>query len=102
MNHLATSALPLDPEQSDRLQQAVTGLSASQLQWVSGYAAGLAASAGDQPLASPQPTANPDQQLTVLYRQATARVWLTGWSVLPRSRVSRRVQSAWLISSPRH
>ena len=40
MSNLSASALPLDDQQSSRLQQAVAGLSPDQLQWVSGYAAG--------------------------------------------------------------
>lgn len=45
MSNLAVGniALPLDDGQNTRLREAVIGLSADQLQWVSGYVAGLAA-----------------------------------------------------------
>ena len=37
--------VPVDAEQTARVQAALAGLSSTQLQWVSGYAAGLAAAA---------------------------------------------------------
>ena len=43
MSGLPAGVLPLDQEQTNSLQTAVTGLSQQQLQWVSGYTAGLAA-----------------------------------------------------------
>ncbi|MCG8368875.1 MAG: assimilatory sulfite reductase (NADPH) flavoprotein subunit [Proteobacteria bacterium] len=71
MNDRAAGALPLDEKQSERLHVAVAGLSPMQLQWVSGYAAGLAAAGGDvQPLPV-APAATPGQQLTVLFGSQT-------------------------------
>ncbi len=71
MNNPATSALPLDDEQTTRLQDAVTGLTSAQLQWVSGYAAGLAA-AGAATVAPPvAPVADPGSGLTILYGTQT-------------------------------
>lgn len=62
MSSSPAGILPLDLEQTKSLQSAVTGLSPSQLQWVSGYAAGLAAG-------RPPPAAN--EKLTVLYGSQT-------------------------------
>jgi len=59
--------LPLDDEQSTRVQHAVSGLSQVQLQWVSGYVAGLAAGT----TASGTAVANPDNALTVLFGSQT-------------------------------
>ena len=46
-------ALPLDNEQTASLHQAVAGLSPGQLQWVSGYLAGLAAAGSSVPVPGP-------------------------------------------------
>jgi sulfite reductase (NADPH) flavoprotein alpha-component len=59
--------LPLDDEQSTRVQHAVSGLSPVQLQWVSGYVAGLAAGTTTSGTA----VANPDNALTVLFGSQT-------------------------------
>ena len=59
MNSPAASALPLDEKQNARLRDAVTGLTAAQLQWVSGYAAGLAAASGAAAELSAVPVAEP-------------------------------------------
>lgn len=59
------AVLPLNNEQTDKLQDAVADLSPLQLQWVSGYAAGLAAGAKASS-ASPA-----GRQLTVLYGSQT-------------------------------
>ncbi len=59
--------MPLDVGESVRLDRALAGLSASQLQWVSGYAAGLAAVA--TPAAAPDRPAAP--ALTVLFGSQT-------------------------------
>ncbi len=66
------SALPLDADQDHRLQEAVAGLSPQQLQWVSGYAAGLAAAgaAAANP-AAVAPASDADRRLTVLYGSQT-------------------------------
>ncbi|MDH3374118.1 MAG: assimilatory sulfite reductase (NADPH) flavoprotein subunit [Gammaproteobacteria bacterium] len=60
-------ALPLDNEQLAQLHQVVAGLSAGQLQWVSGYTAGLAA-ADIAPLV---PVTEPGNGLTILYGSQT-------------------------------
>ncbi len=69
MTTQAAGALPLDEEQDSRLQIAVSGLSAEQLQWVSGYAAGLAAAARNPVSAQPVETAG--ETLTILYGSQT-------------------------------
>ena len=53
---------PLDGIQLSRLQQAVEGLSGSQLTWASGYLAGLGAA-----LPSARPVASPSPVMTILY-----------------------------------
>ncbi len=75
MSSLPAGILPLDTEQTQSLQSAVSGLTALQLQWVSGYAAGLAA-AGDRTTvpASTQavaPANSSGERLTVLYGSQT-------------------------------
>ena len=61
-------ALPLADEQLQRVSDAVTGLTPAQLQWVSGYVAGLAAGAGGTP-AETQPETG--KTLTILYGSQT-------------------------------
>jgi len=58
---------PLDSQQTRRLSEAVSGLDAMQLQWMSGYTAGLAV-VGQ---ASPAPAVDPGNALTVLYGSQT-------------------------------
>jgi sulfite reductase (NADPH) flavoprotein alpha-component len=77
MSALPVGVLPLDSEQNSKLQSAVSGLSPEQLQWVSGYAAGLAAASG-QPAVSlsnrgsiATAHAASDARLTVLYGSQT-------------------------------
>ena len=62
-----SQATPLDSQQTRRLSEAVSGLDAMQLQWMSGYTAGLAV-VGQ---ASPAPAADPGNSLTVLYGSQT-------------------------------
>ncbi len=71
MNYVAASALSLDEHQVSRLQEAVAGLSPAQLQWVSGYAAGLAAAGDATPFPTLAPAAESATQLTVLYGSQT-------------------------------
>ena len=71
MNNQTAGALPLDEQQNERLHEAVTGLSAMQLQWVSGYAAGLAAAGGKVQPPPVAPTAEPGQHITVLFGSQT-------------------------------
>jgi sulfite reductase (NADPH) flavoprotein alpha-component len=76
MSSSPADVFPLDVEQTRNLQEAVRGLSLQQLQWVSGYAAGLAAS-GAAPVASgttqaiAAPAAEDDARLTILYGSQT-------------------------------
>jgi len=67
------SPLPLDDSQSQRLNDALAGLSTDQLQWISGYAAGLAAAASGAALPSAAPAAAADaaNTLTILYGSQT-------------------------------
>lgn len=67
-------ALPLDNEQATALHKAVAGLSPAQLQWVSGYVAGLAA-AGSLPVVADAGHADgaaaAANTLTILYGSQT-------------------------------
>ncbi len=58
---------PLDSSQTQSLQQAIAGLDTMQLQWISGYTAGLAAASNPAPL----PAAGPANAMTVLYGSQT-------------------------------
>ena len=60
-------ALPLDHDQATRVEHAISGLSPQQLQWVSGYIAGVAAADAGPGL----PAANSATALTVLYGSQT-------------------------------
>ena len=62
--------LPLDNEQSVRLRKAVSGLSATQLHWVSGYVAGLAAGEIDS-TAQAASSKSADNAMTVLFGSQT-------------------------------
>lgn len=67
-------ALPLDNEQTTSLHQAVDGLSPAQLQWVSGYVAGLAVAGSSNTgaaIATPATPADTGAKLTVLYGSQT-------------------------------
>lgn len=68
-----SSALPLDDSQTDRLQSAVANLTASQLQWASGYVAGLAAAQELRPGTVSELSADPGRrhQLTILFGSQT-------------------------------
>jgi len=75
MSSLPAGILPLDTQQTNNLQAAVSGLTPLQLQWVSGYAAGLAA-AGERAVTragvQAATVANAgDERLTVLYGSQT-------------------------------
>jgi sulfite reductase (NADPH) flavoprotein alpha-component len=78
MSSLPASVFPLDTEQTNSLQSAVSGLSTEQLQWVSGFAAGLAAAGGQSgPVAHPATVASNEtspgnsEKLTVLFGSQT-------------------------------
>ncbi|MEM9383780.1 MAG: assimilatory sulfite reductase (NADPH) flavoprotein subunit [Pseudomonadota bacterium] len=66
---------PLDPAQAAAVSQAVDGLNVTQLTWVSGYLAGLAATAGAtspaQAASAPAALAAPSPTLTVLFGSQT-------------------------------
>jgi sulfite reductase (NADPH) flavoprotein alpha-component len=70
MSSLSAGVLPLDQEQTSSLQSAVAGLTSLQLQWVSGYAAGLAA-VDQQPIPIAAVHSASEQRLTVLYGSQT-------------------------------
>ena len=71
MNSLPIDALPLDAVQTNQLQAAVSGLTPQQLQWVSGYAAGLAAANAQGVAPVSAPVAAGDGKLTILYGSQT-------------------------------
>ncbi len=73
-NNLGTGGL-IDPSQLNQITQAITGLNANQLTWMSGYMAGLAA-AHEPELAAPQQisavaAAEPAGNLTIIYGSQT-------------------------------
>ncbi|MGI9232017.1 MAG: assimilatory sulfite reductase (NADPH) flavoprotein subunit [Woeseiaceae bacterium] len=69
----AIPEFPLDKKQTDQLQSVVAELTVAQLQWVSGYAAGLAAAGEARPGVAPPTQIAPasGKQLTVLYGSQT-------------------------------
>ncbi len=71
MNSLPIDALPLDAVQTNKLQTVVSGLTPQQLQWVSGYAAGLAAAGGQSAAPVGAQLAGNDNKLTILYGSQT-------------------------------
>jgi len=71
MSGLPAGVLPLNTEQTNSLQTAVSGLTPQQLQWVSGYTAGLAAAGGQTLPSTGEPVAGSDDKLTVLYGSQT-------------------------------
>ena len=77
MSRLPAGVLPLDTEQTFNLETAVSGLTPPQLQWVSGYAAGLAAAsdrrfeAASVRAATVAPVNASDERLTVLFGSQT-------------------------------
>ncbi|MDH5622031.1 MAG: flavodoxin domain-containing protein, partial [Gammaproteobacteria bacterium] len=75
MSSLPAGVLPLDREQTTHLEAVVSGLTPLQLQWVSGYAAGLAAAGNraDTPaeLRAAEIANASDKRLTVLYGSQT-------------------------------
>lgn len=67
----STIAPPLDSSQTEKVQDALDGLTSDQLQWVSGYVAGLAAAQGTSEPAVIQPASDPTKTLTILYGSQT-------------------------------
>ena len=73
MNSTAASTIapPLDSSQTEKVQDALDGLTSDQLQWVSGYVAGLAAAQGTSEPAVIRPASDPSKTLTILYGSQT-------------------------------
>ena len=73
MNSTAASTIapPLDSSQTEKVHDALDGLTSDQLQWVSGYVAGLAAAQGTSEPAVIQPASDPTKTLTILYGSQT-------------------------------
>ena len=73
MNSTAASTIapPLDSSQTEKVQDALDGLTSDQLQWVSGYVAGLAAAQGTSEPAVIQPVSDSSKTLTILYGSQT-------------------------------
>ncbi len=73
MNNLAASAVapPLDLAQTQKVRSALDGLTPAQLQWVSGYVAGLAAQNEPAPPAVAQTATDPSNTMTILYGSQT-------------------------------
>jgi sulfite reductase (NADPH) flavoprotein alpha-component len=73
VNSTAASIIapPLDSSQTEKVQDALDGLTSDQLQWVSGYVAGLAAAQGTSEPAVIQPASDPTKTLTILYGSQT-------------------------------
>ena len=64
---------PLDAEQTSRLERALSGLTPEQLQWASGFAAGVAAAnaTGHAPDLAPPATVDAANTLSILYGSQT-------------------------------
>ncbi len=71
MTGLPAGVLPLDLDQTNKLETAVSGLTSDQLQWVSGYVAGLAASGSGPAVVANAPVVDSGEKLTVLYGSQT-------------------------------
>jgi sulfite reductase (NADPH) flavoprotein alpha-component len=64
-------APPLDLAQTQKVRSALDGLTPAQLQWVSGYVAGLAAQNETTPPAVAQTAIEPSHAMTILYGSQT-------------------------------
>ena len=64
-------APPLDLAQTQKVRSALEGLTPAQLQWVSGYVAGLAAQNETTPPAVAQTAPEPSHAMTILYGSQT-------------------------------
>jgi sulfite reductase (NADPH) flavoprotein alpha-component len=93
MSSLSAGVLPLDQEQTNGLQAVVSGLTPQQLQWVSGYAAGLAA-VGNQSTSFAAVDSTPGQSLTVLYGSQTGNGEDIALSVVDQARAAGFAASA--------
>jgi len=70
---MAASAVapPLDLAQTQKVRSALDGLTPAQLQWVSGYVAGLAARNETLPSAIAETATDPSNTMTILYGSQT-------------------------------
>jgi sulfite reductase (NADPH) flavoprotein alpha-component len=70
---MAASAVapPLDLAQTQKVQSALDGLTPAQLQWVSGYVAGLAARNEAAPSAVARTATDSSNTMTILYGSQT-------------------------------
>ncbi len=98
-NNLGTGGL-IDPSQLNQITQAITGLNANQLTWMSGYMAGLAA-AHEPELAAPQQisavaAAEPAGNLTIIYGSQTGNA--KGIAVAYQAKASAAGISATVVS----
>jgi sulfite reductase (NADPH) flavoprotein alpha-component len=84
MSSLSAGALPLDQKQSNNLNAAVSGLTPEQLQWVSGYAAGLAA-ADHQSISAVAVDSVGEQRLSVFYGSQTGNTEEIALSVVEQA-----------------
>ena len=73
LNSMVASAVapPLDLAQTQKVRSALDGLTSAQLQWVSGYVAGLAARNETAPPAVAQTATEPSHAMTILYGSQT-------------------------------
>ena len=98
MSSQPAGILPLDQEQTNSLQTVVTGLSPQQLQWVSGYTAGLAAAAQQPASVANIAAANVDgspasgDKLTVLYGSQTGNGEEIAAAVVDQAKPAELVQ----------
>jgi len=88
-------ALPLDNAQTARVARAITGLSPQQLQWVSGYIAGVAAADVEQVAAA----VNTGSVLTVLYGSQTGNGQVVAESLAARAKSNGFAVSIESLSS---
>ena len=104
MSSLPAGVLPLDFEQTNSLQTAVSGMSAQQLQWVSGYVAGLAAAGGQQTLAAQTAPASlasnaaSEHTLSVLYGSQTGNGEEIALALVDRARTQGFTAEAFSLA----
>ncbi len=82
-----SDALPLDTERARNLHQVLGGLSPEQLQWVSGYIAGLAANSGNAaPDTAPVVSQPAGEALSILYGSQTGNGLAIAETLVERAR----------------
>jgi sulfite reductase (NADPH) flavoprotein alpha-component len=81
--------IPLPEEKTGLLTRLVDGLDQASLHWLSGYAAGLAAHALQQPLREGLPLAavetSPQQVLTIVYGSQTGNARPKHWRAMRKA-----------------